>query len=60
MAQCKTHHCQRCGPFDCALHLVYTYFFCMVRTAKKTLADMRQMFGFALDRDYVDATPLPA
>ena len=23
----------------------------MVRTAKKTLADMRQMFGFALDRD---------
>lgn len=29
----------------------------MVRTAKKTLADMRQMFGFALDRDYVDADP---
>ena len=29
----------------------------MVRTAKKTLADMRQMFGFALDRDYVDANP---
>jgi integrase len=29
----------------------------MVRTAKKTLADLRQMFGFALDRDYVDADP---
>ena len=29
----------------------------MVRTAKKTLADMRQMFGFALDRDYVYADP---
>jgi integrase len=29
----------------------------MVRTAKKTLADIRQMFGFALDRDYVDADP---
>jgi integrase len=29
----------------------------MVRTAKKTLADMRQMFGFALDRDYVEADP---
>jgi len=29
----------------------------MVRTAKKTLADMRQMFGFAQDRDYVDADP---
>jgi integrase len=29
----------------------------MVRTAKKTLADMRQMFGFALERDYVDADP---
>lgn len=29
----------------------------MVRTAKKTLADMRQMFGFALDHDYVDADP---
>ncbi|HEY8359417.1 MAG TPA: tyrosine-type recombinase/integrase [Ramlibacter sp.] len=29
----------------------------MVRTAKKTLADLRQMFGFALDRDYVEADP---
>ncbi|MFC7410223.1 tyrosine-type recombinase/integrase [Hydrogenophaga atypica] len=29
----------------------------MVRTAKKTLADLRQMFGFALDRDYIDADP---
>lgn len=29
----------------------------MVRTAKKTLADMRQMFGFALDRDYMDSDP---
>ena len=29
----------------------------MVRTAKKTLADMRQMFGFALDRDFVEADP---
>jgi integrase len=29
----------------------------MVRTAKKTLADLRQMFGSALDRDYVDADP---
>ena len=29
----------------------------MVRTAKKTLADMRQMYGFALARDYVDADP---
>ncbi|MFC7462705.1 tyrosine-type recombinase/integrase [Hydrogenophaga defluvii] len=29
----------------------------MVRTAKKTLADMRQMFGFALDRDYIEADP---
>ena len=29
----------------------------MVRTAKKTLADTRQMFGFALDRDYVDSDP---
>ena len=29
----------------------------MVRTAKKTLADLRQMFGFALDRDYVSADP---
>jgi len=29
----------------------------MVRTAKKTLADLRQMFGFALDRDYIPADP---
>lgn len=29
----------------------------MVRTAKKTLADLRQMFGFALDRDYIDSDP---
>lgn len=29
----------------------------MVRTAKKTLADLRQMFGFAMDRDYIDADP---
>ncbi len=29
----------------------------MVRTAKKTLSDLRQMFGFALDRDYIDADP---
>lgn len=29
----------------------------MVPMAKKTLADMRQMFGFALDRDYVVADP---
>lgn len=29
----------------------------MVRTAKKTLADLRQMFGFALDRDYIEADP---
>lgn len=29
----------------------------MVRTAKKTLADLRQMFGFALDRDYVENDP---
>lgn len=29
----------------------------MVRTAKKTLADMRQMFGFSLYQDYVDADP---
>jgi integrase len=29
----------------------------MVRTAKKTLADLRQMFGFALDREYIDADP---
>lgn len=29
----------------------------MVRTAKKTLAELRQMFGFALDRDYITADP---
>ena len=29
----------------------------MVRTAKKTLADLRQMFGFAVDRDYIEADP---
>lgn len=29
----------------------------MVRTAKKTLADLRQMFGFALDRDHIEADP---
>lgn len=29
----------------------------MVRSAKKTLADLRQMFGFALDRDYLDTDP---
>ncbi len=29
----------------------------MVRSAKKTLADLRQMFGFAVDRDYLDADP---
>jgi len=29
----------------------------MVRTAKKTLADLRQMFGFALDRDYIQQDP---
>lgn len=29
----------------------------MVRTAKKTVADLRQMFGFALDRDYVETDP---
>lgn len=29
----------------------------MVRTAKKTLSDLRQMFGFALDRDYIEADP---
>jgi integrase len=29
----------------------------MVRTAKKTLAELRQMFGFALDRDYIEADP---
>lgn len=29
----------------------------MVRTAKKTLSDLRQMFGFAMDRDYVNADP---
>ncbi len=29
----------------------------MVRTAKKTLADLRQMFGFAIDRDYIDVDP---
>ncbi len=29
----------------------------MIRSAKKTLADMRQMFGFALDRDYIAADP---
>ena len=29
----------------------------MVRTAKKTLSDLRQMFGFAMDRDYIEADP---
>jgi len=29
----------------------------MVRTAKKTLSDLRQMFGFAMDRDYVKTDP---
>lgn len=29
----------------------------MVRTAKKTLSDLRQMFGFALDRDYIEIDP---
>jgi integrase len=29
----------------------------MVRTAKKTLAELRQMFGFALDREYIDTDP---
>lgn len=29
----------------------------MIRSAKKTLADLRQMFGFALDRDYIEADP---
>lgn len=29
----------------------------MVRTAKKTLSDMRQMFCFAMDRDYIEADP---
>ena len=29
----------------------------MTRTAKKTLADLRQMFGFAMDRDYIEADP---
>lgn len=29
----------------------------MIRTAKKTLAELRQMFGFALDRDYIAADP---
>jgi integrase len=29
----------------------------MVRTAKKTLAELRQMFGFALDRDYIETDP---
>lgn len=29
----------------------------MVRSAKKTLSDLRQMFGFALDRDYLDTDP---
>jgi integrase len=29
----------------------------MVRTAKKILAELRQMFGFALDRDYIEADP---
>ncbi len=29
----------------------------MVRTAKKTLSDLRQMFGFAMDRDYVTVDP---
>lgn len=29
----------------------------MVRSAKKTLADLRQMFGFALDREYLDTDP---
>lgn len=29
----------------------------MVPTVKKTLGDMRQMFGFALDREYLDIDP---
>lgn len=29
----------------------------MVRSAKKTLADLRQMFGFALDRDHLEMDP---
>ena len=29
----------------------------MTRTAKKTLADLRQMFGFAMDRDYIEVDP---
>lgn len=29
----------------------------MIRSAKKTLADLRQMFGFALDRDYIEVDP---
>lgn len=29
----------------------------MIRTAKKTLSDLRQMFGFALDRDYIGVDP---
>lgn len=29
----------------------------MVRSAKKTLADLRQMFCFALDRDYLEQDP---
>lgn len=29
----------------------------IVRMSKRVLADLRQMFGFALDRDYVEADP---
>ncbi|NCN72345.1 MAG: site-specific integrase [Betaproteobacteria bacterium] len=29
----------------------------VVRMTKRVLSDLRQMFGFALDRDYVDADP---
>jgi site-specific recombinase XerD len=29
----------------------------MIRTQKKTLSDMRQMFAFAIDRDMLEADP---